>query len=296
VIDLRQLADSYVDYIISELNLSGATVQIYSREIGMFIAYLDDRKIAPDSITTTHIEDYIASRTKEGHLTSRTVSRIMSSLRSFFKFLQLEDVRRDNPVAVLDMPKSGHVLPKVFSNAEVDSFFDSIALSKPAGIRDRALFEVIYSCGLRISEVADLKCSDIYPEEGVVRVFGKGSKERLVPLGEVSLYWIHKYMEEGRKSLLKEKQSEYLFINCFGRKIGRKGIWKKFKEISKNADIEGKVHTLRHSFATHMLRNGADLRSVQEMLGHADISTTQIYTHLDRSDLRRIYDRSHPAV
>ena len=293
--DLKKLADSYVDYIISELNLSNATVQIYSREISMFMAYLDDQKIAPDSITTSHIEDYIASRTKEGHLTSRTVSRIMSSLRSFFKFLQLEDVRRDNPVSVLDMPKSGHVLPKVFSNAEVDSFFDSIALGKPAGIRDRALFEVIYSCGLRISEVADLKCSDIYPEEGVVRVFGKGSKERLVPLGEVSLYWIHKYMEEGRKNLLKEKQSEYLFINCFGRKIGRKGIWKKFKEISKNADIEGKVHTLRHSFATHMLRNGADLRSVQEMLGHADISTTQIYTHLDRSDLRRIYDRNHPA-
>ena len=176
------------------------------------------------------------------------------------------------------------------------NLFDSISLGKPAGIRDRALFEVIYSCGLRISEVEDLKCSDIYPDEGVVRVFGKGSKERIVPLGEVSLYWIHKYMEEGRKNLLKEKQSEYLFINCFGRKIGRKGIWKKFKEISRHADIEGKVHTLRHSFATHMLRNGADLRSVQEMLGHADISTTQIYTHLDRSDLRRIYDRSHPAV
>ena len=153
--DLKHLADSYVDYIISELNLSSATVQIYSREIGMFISYLGDQKIAPDSITTSHIEDYIASRPKEGHLTSRTVSRIMSSLRSFFKFLQLEDVRRDNPVAVLDMPKSGHVLPKVFSNAEVDSFFDSIALGKPAGIRDRALFEVIYSCGLRISEVAD---------------------------------------------------------------------------------------------------------------------------------------------
>ena len=296
MIDLKQLADSYVDYIISELNLSDATVQIYSREIEMFISYLGDQKIAPASISTTDIENYISSRTQEGHLTSRTVSRIMSSLRSFFKFLQLEDVRRDNPVAVLDMPKSSHTLPKVFSNAEVDSFFDSIVLGKPAGIRDRALFEVIYSCGLRISEVADLKCSDIYPEDGVVRVFGKGSKERIVPLGEVSLYWIRKYMNEGRKNLLKEKQSEYLFINCFGHKIGRKGIWKKFKEISRHADIEGKVHTLRHSFATHMLRNGADLRSVQEMLGHADISTTQIYTHLDRSDLRRIYERSHPAV
>ena len=295
MIDLKRLADSYSDYTISELNLSDATVQIYNREIAMFIAYLKSQNIAPEAIATSHIEDYISSRTKEGHLTSRTVSRIMSSLRSFFKFLQLEDVRRDNPVAVLDMPKSGHVLPKVFSNAEVDSFFDSISLGKPAGIRDRALFEVIYSCGLRISEVSDLKCSDIYPEEGVVRVFGKGSKERIVPLGEVSLYWIRKYMEEGRRNLLKEKQSEYLFINCFGRKIGRKGIWKKFKEISRNASIEGKVHTLRHSFATHMLRNGADLRSVQEMLGHADISTTQIYTHLDRSDLRRIYDRNHPA-
>lgn len=295
MIDLKRLSESYEDYIISELNLSDATVQIYSREIGMFISYLESQNIAPETITTSHIEDYIASRTKEANLTSRTVSRIMSSLRSFFKFLQLEDVRRDNPVSVLDMPKSGHVLPKVFSNAEVDSFFDSISLGKPAGIRDRALFEVIYSCGLRISEVSDLKCSDIYPEEGVVRVFGKGSKERIVPLGEVSLYWIRKYMEEGRKNLLKEKQSEYLFINCFGRKIGRKGIWKKFKEISRHADIEGKVHTLRHSFATHMLRNGADLRSVQEMLGHADISTTQIYTHLNRSDLRRVYDRNHPA-
>ncbi len=293
--ELKKLADSYVDYIISELNLSDATVQIYSREISVFISYLESLHVAPESISTSHIEDYIANRTKEGNLTSRTVSRIMSSLRSFFKFLQLEDVRRDNPVAVLDMPKGSHVLPKVFSNEEVDSFFDSISIGKPAGIRDRALFEVIYSCGLRISEVSDLKCSDIYPEEGVVRVFGKGSKERIVPLGEVSLYWIKKYMEEGRKNLLKEKQSEYLFINCFGHKIGRKGIWKKFKEISRNAEIEGKVHTLRHSFATHMLRNGADLRSVQEMLGHADISTTQIYTHLNRSDLRQIYNRNHPA-
>ena len=293
---LKHLTDSYVDYIISELNLSLATVQIYSREVGMFISYLGNQEIEPSSIAASDIEAYISSRTRKGHLTSRTVSRIMSSLRSFFKFLQLEDVRKDNPVSVLDMPKSSHVLPKVFSNAEIDSFFDSIALGKPAGIRDRALFEVIYSCGLRISEVADLKCSDIYPEEGVVRVFGKGSKERIVPLGEVSLYWIRKYLDEGRKNLLKEKQSEYLFINCFGHKIGRKGIWKKFKEISRNADIEGKVHTLRHSFATHMLRNGADLRSVQELLGHADISTTQIYTHLDRSDLRRIYNMSHPAV
>jgi len=293
--DLRKLAEAYGDYIISELNLSGATVQIYTRETAMFVSYLEKQNIALETISTACVEDYIASRTRKSALSARTVSRVMSSLRSFFKFLQLEDIRKDNPVSVLEMPKESRVLPKVFSTGEVESFFDSISLGKPAGIRDRALFEVIYSCGLRISEVADLKCSDIYPEEGVVRVFGKGSKERIVPLGEVSLYWIKKYMDESRRSLLKNKNSDYLFINCFGEKIGRKGIWKKFKEISRSADIEGKVHTLRHSFATHLLKNGADLRSVQEMLGHADISTTQIYTHLDRSDLRRFYDQNHPA-
>ena len=295
MMNLKETAGSYEDYLIGELNLSAATVEVYRRETGMFFDYIAEKGQSLPDISSGDIEDYIKVRTEKDTLSARTVSRIMSSLRSFFRFLQLEDVRKENPVTLLDMPKGSHTLPKVFSSSEIESFFAGIDMTKPAGIRDRALFEVIYSCGLRISEVADLRCSDIYEEEGLVRVFGKGSKERVVPLGEVSLYWIKKYMETGRKSLLKEKQSEYLFINCFGEKIGRKGIWKKFKEITRNADMEGKVHTLRHSFATHLLRNGADLRSVQEMLGHSDISTTQIYTHLNRSDLRRYYDENHPG-
>ncbi len=295
MMNLKETAGSYEDYLIGELNLSAATVEVYRRETGMFFDYIAEKGQSLPDISSGDIEDYIKFRTEKDTLSARTVSRIMSSLRSLFRFLQLEDVRKENPVTLLDMPKGSHTLPKVFSSSEIESFFAGIDMTKPAGIRDRALFEVIYSCGLRISEVADLRCSDIYEEEGLVRVFGKGSKERVVPLGEVSLYWIKKYMETGRKSLLKEKQSEYLFINCFGEKIGRKGIWKKFKEITRNADMEGKVHTLRHSFATHLLRNGADLRSVQEMLGHSDISTTQIYTHLNRSDLRRYYDENHPG-
>ncbi len=295
MIDLKKTAVCYEDYLISELNLSAATIEIYRRETGMFFSYLEKGSSQLSEISSSDIENYLKYRTEKDSLSARTTARIMSSLRSLFRFLQLEDVRKDNPVTVLDMPKGSHTLPSVFSSEEIESFFDSIDMAKPAGIRDRALFEVIYSCGLRISEVADLKCSDIYGEEGLIRVFGKGSKERVVPLGEVSLYWINKYLENGRRALLKGKQSEYLFINCFGEKIGRKGIWKKFKEITGKADMEGKVHTLRHSFATHLLRNGADLRSVQEMLGHSDISTTQIYTHLNRSDLRKYYNENHPG-
>ncbi|MCQ2604089.1 MAG: tyrosine recombinase XerD [Spirochaetia bacterium] len=292
---LDELSENFKEYLIGELNLAGSTVDVYSREIGQFVSYLEGRKIEINEISSLDVESYINYRTEKCHLSGKTVSRVMSSLRSFFKFLQMEDIREDNPVKMLDMPKIHRNFPKVFNYSEMEIFFDSITLKKPSGLRDRAMFEMIYSCGLRISEVADLKCSDISAEDGVVRIFGKGSRERLVPMGEISLFWLGKYLELGRPKLLKDKQSEYLFINCFGDKIGRKGIWKKFKEISKVADIDGKVHTLRHSFATHMLKNGADLRSIQEMLGHSDISTTQIYTHLDRRDLKKFYEENHPG-
>jgi integrase/recombinase XerD len=216
-------------------------------------------------------------------------------LRSLFTFLYEEGYRSDNPAAQLELPRYTPALPEVMSVDEVESFFAAIPLDTIYGIRDRALFELIYSCGLRVSEAAALKTAAIHREEQLLRIQGKGGRQRIVPLGDQALHWLKIYLSTVRPHLNRSgKVEERVFLSMRGGGLSRKGIWKRFKEICALAGLEAKVHTLRHSFATHLLQGGADLRSVQALLGHADIATTQIYTHVENEKIRRIHTDLHP--
>jgi integrase/recombinase XerD len=286
--------DAYEDYLRTVARLSRNTVETYVIEIRMFMDFCDKEGADPVHATADHVIGFIVSRQIEGK-SKRTIAKILSGLRSFFSYLSLEGLREGNPALGVDMPKLGTSIPHVFSSEEIELFLSSIQTDDPLGIRDRALFELIYSCGLRISEACGLETGSVYPKESLIRVMGKGNKERLIPMGEVAVGWLRTYMEQSRPMLAKGfKHCEWVFLTRRGTKISRKGIWKRFKEICARAGIEGKVHTLRHSFATHLLSGGADLRSVQELLGHADISTTQIYTHVDESGLKAAHKKYHP--
>jgi integrase/recombinase XerD len=213
------------------------------------------------------------------------MARVVSSVHAFCKFMRLEGIRPDDPSELIETPKQERSLPSVLAPEEVDRFLASIDPGTPRGLRDRALFELIYSCGLRISEAACLTFDQLYLRERVIRVVGKRRKERLVPFGEEAALWLSRYLEEGRPALEKAR-TDRVFLNQTGRGISRKGIWKRFDGLRDASGVDAKVHTFRHSFATHLLAGGADLRTVQELLGHSDISTTQIYTHIEPESLQ----------
>jgi integrase/recombinase XerD len=216
-------------------------------------------------------------------------------LRSFFQFLVLEGVRSDNPALSVDMPKTEQRAPGVLTVEEVEALLNHIDVDTPFGLRDRALFELIYSCGLRISEAVELTLERLHLDEGIIRVRGKGDKERFVPVGGEATRWLESYLEHGRPALTRPgRRNTFLFLNHRGDGLSRKGMWKRFHELCRRAGIEAKVHTLRHSYATHLLEGGADLRAVQELLGHSDISTTQIYTHIEKSRLKSYHREYHP--
>lgn len=290
-----RLAKEYEGYLRNELRVADSTASTYASEIGRFGRWLDDRCVNPVDVQTEEIEAYVAYRGGEDTLSARTISRIFSSLGSFFNFLRIAGYRHDDPSRDIERPKIGRHLPEVLEVGEVEKFLDSIDLDSPYGLRDRTLFELIYSCGLRVSEASELELSQVFLAEGLIRVRGKGDKERLVPLGDEAERWLKAYLTGARPLLAKNTSStNRVFLNNRGDGLSRKGMWKRFRGIAEKADVEGKIHTLRHSFATHLLKGGADLRSVQELLGHADISTTQIYTHLDHSDLEKAHRNYHP--
>jgi len=291
----KDIIENYRKYLVIEQRLASLSVQTYLREINSFYYYLFK---TAQSFITVEVNDVIEylSTPRFLKLDVRTISRILSSMRSFFNFLVEDDYRKDNPLLLMEMPKMGSKIPEVFSSDDIDKFLGEIDISTPIGIRDRALFEIIYSCGLRVSEASELCPGQIFLSERIIRVMGKGSRERFVPMGEEAVFWISKYYKESRPFLLKTtKKVDSVFINNHGMRLTRKGMWKKFRNIADRAGLSGKIHTLRHSFATHMLRAGADLRAVQELLGHSDISTTQIYTHLDKDDLKNTHLKYHPA-
>ena len=210
----------------------------------------------------------------------------MASIHSLYKFMKLEGLRHDDPSLLIRTPRQERTLPDVLQPSEVDRFLASIDLSTPNGLRDRALFELIYSCGLRISEAAGLTFDRLYLKERLLRVLGKRKKERLIPFGDDARFWLDRYLEEARPHFEKGRKSDLVFLNQEGKGISRKGIWKRFSGIRAVSGVSAKVHTFRHSFATHLLAGGADLRTVQELLGHSDISTTQIYTHIEEEALQ----------
>lgn len=275
-------------WISASKRLSPLTVEVYRREVNYLLLWLQKKEKNVCSVSSTDLVEYLVYR-KSADLSARTINRILSSLRAFFKFLRLEKIRNDDPCELLESPKQKKALPLVFQPDEIETLLNAIDISTAIGLRDRALFELIYSCGLRISEAANLSFSNIFLEEKILRITGKRNKERLVPFGDEAVYWLSKYINEAYPKLRKLFSKDYVFLNKNGRGISRKGIWKRFSELRQFAHIEGKVHSLRHSFATHLLAGGADLRTLQELLGHADIATTQIYTHVDEEQLAEIH-------
>jgi integrase/recombinase XerD len=288
-----KLLQNYSDYLTAELRLSPSTVSVYTLEARLFLEYCGEEQIELQSTTVGNLIEYLINRQLEG-ISRKTTAKAVSSLRSFFAFLLREGLIRNNPGIHLELPRMSRQIPDVYSQEEVEAILAAIDTSSPAGVRDRFLFELIYSCGLRVSEAVALSLDRIYAKESMLRVVGKGSKERLVPMGEQALLWMRRYMDEARPALLKGKKERALFINHTGRALTRKGMWKRFKEIISRAGVSGKIHTLRHSFATHLLQGGADLRAVQTLLGHADIGTTQIYTHVNERELHEHHKRYHP--
>ncbi|MBI9097009.1 MAG: tyrosine recombinase XerD [Spirochaetaceae bacterium] len=287
---------AFEDYLNIELRMADNTVETYIREIREFILWLVNNGHKASTVEAESVSEYIIFRQSiDCTLSARTVSKILSTLKSYFEFIIQVGQRKDNPVRLLDMPRLARHLPEVMTIEEVDLFLQEIDCTSLSGLRDRALFELIYSCGLRVSEAVGLNVGDLYFEEGLIKVTGKGGKERLIPLGERAEHWLKMYLLEARPGFCRPgKVTEALFLNRLGGGLSRKGMWKRFRETAERAGVSGKIHTLRHSFATHLLQGGADLRSVQELLGHSDISTTQIYTHLNCDDLQSAHKEYHP--
>ena len=290
----RDILDRFEDYLAVELRLSRGTVETYMRECRMLSEYAAGHNVEIASLSTEDLIGYLVARRSDG-VDPRTAAKIVSGLRSLYHFLVLDGIRGDNPALELEAPRAGHKIPGVLRVEQIDALLAEIDISTPHGLRDRCLFEIIYSCGLRISEAVELGVDSIYLRERLIRVRGKGDRERFVPIGGQALDALEAYLEHGRPMLANPRtKTKMLFLNNRGAGLSRKGMWKRFRELATKAGVEAKVHTLRHSFATHLLEGGADLRSVQELLGHSDISTTQIYTHVDRDALAEQHAQYHP--
>ena len=287
------LLAEFEDYLSAGLRLSRQTVDTYVRDCRLFAAWTARHDLTPLTVGIGDVIDFLIARQTEEGIDQRTIAKIVSALRSFFGYLCLQGFRLDNPAMLVELPRASHRIPGVLKVTEVEKILAAIDTDRPLGLRDRALFELIYSCGLRISEAVELTLDRVFLKERLIRVQGKGDKERLVPMGEHARDWLRRYLDEARPQLARRPVGS-LFLNRRGDGLSRKGMWKRFREIAAIAGVDAKVHTLRHSFATHLLEGGADLRAVQELLGHADISTTQIYTHVDSEDLKTYHADYHP--
>lgn len=290
---LEQNLHKFLNYISVEKGLSRNTVESYERDIKKFNSYYKDNGLS--DITKKEILQFLSYLNKDG-LSPASISRNIVSLRSFYKFLASEKEIASDPTENLESPKKWNRLPKTLSYDEIDRLINHNKGNNPSGIRDDAMIELLYACGLRVSELISLRMNNINLDTGFLITIGKGKKERIVPVGEIALNKIRRYLFSGRAALLKDKRSDYLFVTWSGTPMTRQGFWKLIKKYAKEAGIKKAFspHTLRHSFATHLLDHGADLRAVQMMLGHSDISTTQIYTHVSRERLKKVHNEYHP--
>ena len=285
----HKILSDYSYYLRIERALSPNTVEAYTSDMESFFSQV---AVEPAHVSTQDIIDYLSVNDR---LSKRSQSRLLSSFRSFFDWLVMEGDRKDNPCDPIDSPKLGRYLPEVLSVEEVTSIIDSVDTSKWTGKRDRAVLEILYGCGLRVSEAVGLKISNVYLEEGFVRVVGKGDKERIVPMGEMAAEAVKEYMAV-RPEPASPQYDDILFLNRFGKAISRVALFSMVKRQAMAAGVNKEIspHTFRHSFATHLIENGADLRVVQEMLGHESILTTEIYTHIDSSTWQRAILEHHP--
>jgi len=287
------LEQFYTDLIMVKRH-SDETAATYKESSSLFLEWCVQKQKKLKDINVQDLMYFLMDRRNSGNA-ENTLAKDISALRAFGEFLVRKNYWEENIVLELDRPKSARAIPRVLSVEQVDKLLSVIDTSTPLGKRDDALFELIYSCGLRISEAAGLLVSNVHLEEHLILVHGKGDKERVVPFGGKAYDKLVVYLNEVRPGLCGAKIQDEVFLNYKGEPISRKGIWKKFKELEALSGVTAKVHTLRHSFATHLLQGGADLRSVQELLGHSDLATTQIYTHVDDSQLKKSHEKFFPG-
>jgi len=287
------LLKRFLNYLAVEKGLSRNTLESYERDLRKYFLFME--KKAPDDIRQQDVRNFLSRLSEEG-MASPSSARCLSAIRGFHKYLLTDGLTLTDPTANIEAPHGWNRLPKTLSSSEVETLLNQPDLATTLGIRDKAMLEVLYAAGLRVSELVGLKLQDMNLERGFVVVVGKGSKERAVPLGEIASARLKEYLERSRPLLLKGRPSDAVFVSSRRRQLTRQMFWERIKHYVRKAGITRNVspHTLRHSFATHLLDNGADLRAVQAMLGHADISTTQIYTHVSRERLRRIHEKYHP--
>lgn len=294
---MQELVDSFLGYLSVERSLSKNTIFSYGRDLRKYIKYLRDSKI--DSLSKSSkkdISDFMFSLKDKG-LSANSIARNLAAIKGFYRFLVRERILKEDPSSILESPKLWKKIPDALSLEEVEALVVAPDLRHIQGVRDRAILELMYATGLRVSEAATLKIQDVNLDVGFLRCLGKGSKERVVPLGKEASKAIRRYLQNGRHRLVKKYRDEgVLFLSRLGKPMSRQSLWKIVKRYAKIAKIKSQIkpHILRHSFATHLLERGADLRSVQEMLGHSDISTTQIYTHIDKNRLKLIHKTYHP--
>ena len=288
---------SYQSYLKIERGLSKNTIENYSFDLERLCVFLDKNTIdvSPIEINDQTIQEFVYSISKEVNANSQ--ARIISGLKSFFAYLIFEDYRTDNPLELIETPRTGRKLPDTLSIDEIDNLITAIDLSLPEGERNRALLETLYGCGLRVTELVSLKISDLFSDEGFVKITGKGNKQRFVPIGELTKKYIEIYTTTKRNHIpIQKGHEDTLFLNRRGKKLTRAMIFTIIKDLAKKIKLIKSIspHTFRHSFATHLLENGADLRSIQLMLGHESITTTEIYVHLDRKHLTKVINEFHP--
>ena len=293
---MKELIDSFLDYLSVERGLAKNTIIAYREDLNIYLDFMIKRGINTLSkISKNDIIEFMLFEKDKG-VSPTSISRRLAAIRMFHRFLARERVLKDDPTTLIDSPKLWKKIPDTLSLNEVEALISQPDPRIRQGARDKAILETLYATGMRVSESTNLKVNNVNLDIGFLRCIGKGNKERIIPLGKKAIHSINRYLEFSRPHFLKNKASEFLFVNRSGNKLSRQSIWKLIKQYAKEAKIKKlvKVHTLRHSFATHLLERGADLRSVQEMLGHSNISTTQIYTHIDKERLKTVHKMFHP--
>ncbi len=288
-------AREFKRYLLLEKGLSANTIDAYLADLQKLMAFAEVREITLEEVETTHLEEFLAELHDQG-ISPRSTARVISGIKSFFDFLKLNDDGRDDPTKLLEAPKIGMKLPVVLTVEEIDAILSVIDVSTPEGTRNYAIIEVLYSCGLRVSELTNLRYTDLFLDEGFIRVEGKGSKQRLVPISETAIQKIRNWFPYRRNIDTRRGQEEFLFVSSRGKAISRVTVFHYIRKYAEAAGIQKEIspHTFRHSFATHLLERGANIRVIQEMLGHEKITTTEIYTRIDRNFLRQEIIEHHP--
>ena len=291
----QKIIDDFIDHLWLEDGLSKNTLNSYRFDLIIFDSWLgEQKKIAMMDVSELEIQEFLAFKFPSSK--SRSISRLLATLRRFFRYQLREKKIQKDPTLKIQTPKIPKSLPKSLSEEEVESLLDAPNLDSSSGLRDRSMLELLYACGLRVTELVDIQLTEVILSDGVIRVTGKGSKTRLVPMGEEAVDWIKKYIDQARGDILRKKTSKYLFITNRGGPMTRQAFWYVIKKYAVVASINKPMspHILRHAFATHLINHGADLRVVQMLLGHTDISTTQIYTHVARERLKKLHQEHHP--